>query len=86
MREADELIRLHGHDSLRVRRYGEPLRPDRTTVRVHIAVQERIGVRASVVPSPTVRVQETYLLGVVRRCRPKIHPPNPKPVQAPRST
>ncbi|MEH0828297.1 MULTISPECIES: hypothetical protein [unclassified Micromonospora] len=64
--EAHQPAVVLGEDGLAVGRCGEPCRPHRAAVGRDVAVEERVGEGAPVVPAPTVGVQRRELLGVVR--------------------
>lgn len=73
MDKAHQLAVILGKDRVSVTRYGEPRRPHRTTITFDVAIKERVGVRAPIMPAPTVGVQQRNLFGIVdsRRTKPQ---------------
>jgi hypothetical protein len=63
--EAGEAPVVLGQDGHAMRRCGQPGRPDRLPVGVHVAVDEGVGERPAVMAAPAGGVQGGHLLGVV---------------------
>jgi hypothetical protein len=65
MHEPHDTATFLGEDRLTPRRRHESRCPHSHPIRDHVTVEERVGVRTAVMPTPTVGMQPSHLLGVL---------------------